>query len=55
MSGTCMEKRGKKYRCRSCESFGLKPNFDYCPFCGDQIVMRWDMDNDVEIGDEVTV
>jgi len=46
MSGTCLKKKGKRYYCGQCEAKGLKADFDFCPYCGDEIVMRWDEDND---------
>lgn len=46
MSGTCLSKFGKKYVCDQCERSGLKPDFDYCPYCGEEIIMRWDHDKD---------
>lgn len=52
MSGTCLEKRGKKHSCSQCGKSGLKLIFDYCPFCGEEIVMRWDMDADTSLDGE---
>lgn len=52
MSGTCLLKKGRVYSCGQCEEKGLKESFDYCPFCGEEIVMRWDVDNDCRLGDE---
>ena len=46
MSGTCLSKHGRKYVCDQCEESGLRPEFSYCPFCGEEIIMRWDADKD---------
>lgn len=46
MSGTCLTKRGLVYTCDQCENSGLEPEFDYCPYCGEEIIMQWDADKD---------
>jgi predicted RNA-binding Zn-ribbon protein involved in translation (DUF1610 family) len=51
MSGTCLSKKGNRYSCDQCERKGLKPDFDFCPYCGEEIIMRWDGDNDCKLGD----
>lgn len=52
MSGTCLNKKGRQYSCSQCERSGLKANFDYCPFCGEEIVMRWDYNRDCRLDEQ---
>lgn len=46
MSGTSLDKRGNTYSCGQCEKDGLTPEFNYCPFCGLEIILRFDLDSD---------
>lgn len=52
MSGTCLMKRGKQCSCSECGRKGLKVDMDSCPYCGEQIVMRWDVDNDRKLQED---
>lgn len=52
MSGTCLVKKGRDYFCDKCGDGDLKPNFDFCPSCGEEIVMRWDKNKDCKLSEE---
>lgn len=50
MSGSCLTKTGKIYTCDACEnSRFLRPEFSYCPYCGEEFVMYWDGDTDSDL------
>lgn len=53
MSGTSLNRKGNRYTCGQCEGTKLRIWMDYCPHCGREIILYWDVDNDCEIEFEV--
>lgn len=52
MSGTSLDKKGNNYICGQCEGKKLRPWMNYCPYCGKEIILYWDADNDCKLGSE---
>lgn len=52
MSGCCLQKRGKTISCNQCEQSGLNLKDNYCSNCGEEVIMRWDMDRDCNLDEE---
>lgn len=51
MSGTCAEiiDDTDVYLCSVCEEQQIRPHFEYCPMCGEHIVVVWNAMTDCKV------